>query len=156
MKRAFLSLIVAAPSLLIVGGCGPSEEGLRQEEFREQTRVEAERAVEDKRREEMEREQMDTAVAAYHEWFMHAMREPSGQPRKYENALEQVSLRDETLVLGLSTDDKEAAIELCDLTLEEWPDREQHGVSKILVVSTGDGTTLAESLETSTGAQMCR
>jgi hypothetical protein len=156
MKRAFVSLIVAVPLLLTVGGCGPSKEEVRQEELREQARIAAERAVEDKRRDEMEREQTDAAVAAYHEWFMHAMREPSSQPRKYEHDLEHVSLRDRTLVLGLSSDDKEAAIELCEFTIEEWSDRVRHGVSKILVVSAGDGSTLAESFGTSSGTQVCQ
>lgn len=156
MKRAFVSLIIAGPLLLTFGGCGPSEEEVRQEELRDQARIEAERAVEDKRREEMEREQTDAAVAAYHEWFMHAMREPGSQPRKYEHDLEHVSLQGKTLVLGLSSDDKEAAIELCSLTIEEWSDRVRHGVSKILVVSTGDGSTLAESFGKSTGTQECR
>jgi hypothetical protein len=112
--------------------------------------------VEDLRLEEMDREQTDAAVAAYHEWFMHEMREPSSQPRKYEHDLEHVSLRDRTLVLGLSSDDKEAAIELCDFTIKEWSDRVRHGVSKILVVSTDDGSTLAESFGTSSGTQVCR
>ncbi|MEJ2580914.1 MAG: hypothetical protein P8127_04625 [Acidobacteriota bacterium] len=156
MKRALVSLMVAGPILLIVGGCGPSGEELRQEEIREQARVGAERAVEDKRRDEMEREKTAAAVAAYHEWFMHAMREPSPRPRKYENAVEHVSLQDRTLVIGLSIDDKEAAIGLCDLTLEEWSDRVRHGVSKILVVSAGDGSKLAESFGTSAGTQVCR
>jgi hypothetical protein len=156
MKRAFANLMVAVPLLLIFGGCGPSGEELRQEEIREQARVGAERAVEDKRRDEMEHEKTAAAVAAYHEWFMHAMRKPSPQPRKYEHALEHVALRDETLVIGLSIDDKEAAIGLCNLTLKEWSDRIGHGVSKILVVSSGDGSTLAESFGTSAGTQACR
>jgi hypothetical protein len=151
MKRAVLSVIVAVPLSMIVGSCGPSEGQLRQEEIREQRRVEAERVVGEKRIEETEREQEDAAVAAYHAWFMHEMREASTQPRKYEDALEHVALKDTTLVLGVSTNDNETAIELCDFTLEEWSDRVRYGVSKILVVSDYDGLTLAESFDTPAG-----
>ena len=155
MRRAVISLIVAVPLSVIVGSCGPSEGELGQEEIREQKRAEAERVVGAKRLEEMEREQKDAAVAAYHEWFMHAMREPSTQPRKYKDALEHVALEDTTLVLGVSTNDRETAIELCDFTLEDWSERVRHGVSKILVVSAADGSTLAESFDTPTG-KMCQ
>jgi len=156
MKRVFISLVIASPFLLTVSGCGPSDGNLKLEELRDQNRVEAERAVGAKREEEMEHEETEAAVAAYHEWFMHEMREPSPRPRLYEGALEHVSLKGKTLVLALSTDDNEAAINLCNLSLEKWSDRVRHGVSDIVVVSAGDGSTLAESFGTATGTKSCQ
>jgi hypothetical protein len=156
MKRAFISLVVSIPFFLIVGGCGPSGGDLKIEDLREENRVEAERAVGAKRMEEMEHVEKEAAVAAYHEWFMHEMREPSSRTRRFKDALKHVSLEDTTLVLELSTDDKEAAIELCDLTLEKWSERVRHGVSNISVVSTADGSTLAESFHTPSGTKKCQ
>ena len=151
MQRAVISLIIALPLSLILGSCGPSDGELRQEEIREQKRVAAERAVGAKRIEEVEREQEDAAVAAYHEWFMHEMREPDPQQRKYKDALEHVTLDDKTLVLGISTDDRDTAIGLCRFTLEKWSDRVRHSVSRILVVSEDSGSKLAESFDTPAG-----
>lgn len=84
------------------------------------------------------------------------MREPSPEPRKYENDLEHVSIQGETLVLGLSAADTEAAIELCDISLRAWPEREKYGVSEIMVVFAGDGSTLTQSTHLSTGAHVCQ
>jgi hypothetical protein len=156
VKRAFLVLLIAVPAFVLVGGCGPSELQNRQEEIREQRRIAADEAVIEKRREEGERARTQAAVPAYRVWFMHAMREPSPEPRKYENALEHVSLQGETLVLGLSVDDAGAAIELCDFTLKTWSEREKYAVSEILVVFTGDGSTLTQSIHLSTGAHVCQ
>ena len=156
VKRAFLFLLIAVPAFVLVGGCGPSELQDRQEEIREQRRIAADEAVIEKRREEGERARTEAAVPAYREWFMHAMREPSPEPRKYENALEHVSLQGETLVLGLSLADTEAAIGLCDISLRAWSEREKYGVSEIMVVFTGDGSTLTQSIHLSTGAHVCQ
>jgi hypothetical protein len=151
MRRAVISLVVGVPLSMIVVSCGPSEGELRKEEMREQERAEAERAVGGKRLEEKEREREDAAIAAYHEWFMHATRETGTQPQKYKDALKHVTLKDRTLVLGISTDDKETAIELCRFSLENWSDRVRRGISKILVVSADGGSTLAESFDTPQG-----
>jgi hypothetical protein len=156
MRRALVRLLIAVPACVLVGSCGPSEVQDRQEAIREHGRTAANDAVAEIRREEGEREQTYAAVPNYREWFMHAMREPSLDPRKYENALEHVSLQDKTLVLGLSVDDTGAAIELCNLSLKAWSERQKFGVSEIQVVFTGDGSTLAQSIHQSTGAHVCQ
>jgi hypothetical protein len=122
MKRALMSLVVLIPCFLSVGGCGPSDGELKIEDLREENRVEAERAVGVRRMEEVEHDQKEAAIAAYQEWFMHEMREPSSRPRKDKDSLERVSLEGTTLVVELSTDNKVAAIELCHLTLDKWSD----------------------------------
>ena len=156
MRRALIGLLIVVAAFILTGSCRPSEVQERQEEIREQRRIAADEAVIEKRREEGERARTEAAVPAYREWFMHAMREPSPEPRKYENALEHVSLQGETLVLGLSLADTEAAIGLCDISLRAWPEREKYGVSEIMVVFTGDGSTLTQSIHLSTGAHVCQ
>lgn len=83
------------------------------------------------------------------------MREPDHEPRTYENSLTHVSLQGETLVVGLSVADPQAAVELCQLTLDGWSDRTKHGVLEIQVVSSDDGSTLARSVYLATGAHVC-
>jgi hypothetical protein len=156
MRKALIGLLIAVPTLFLFGSCGPSVVEERQEETREQQRIAANDAVAEKRREEGERERTDAASAAFHEWFIHAKRALRHEPRKYDTALESVSLRGETLVLALSIADTEAAIELCDFTLKEWSDRARYGVSEILVVSVDDDSTLAQSTHLADGARVCQ
>ena len=156
VRRALVGLLIVVAAFVLTGSCRPSEVQERQEEIREQRRIAADEAVTEKRLEEEERERTMVAAPSYREWFMHTMREPSLEPRNYENALEHVSLRGETLVLGLSVADTEAAIELCDISLKAWSEREKLGVSEIMVVFTGDGSTLAQSIHLSTGAHVCQ
>ena len=156
MRRALVGLLVAVLGFVLMASCGPSEVQDRQEEIREQRRIAADEATTEKRLEEERRERTEAAAPSYRLWFMHAMREPSSEPREYENSLEHVSLRGETLVLGLSLADTEAAMELCDISLKAWPEREKYGVSEIMVVFTGDGSTLAQSIQLSTGAHVCQ
>ena len=50
MKRALVGLLFLVPIAVLLGGCGPSEEELRQAELAEQQRIEAERIAAEERR----------------------------------------------------------------------------------------------------------
>jgi hypothetical protein len=155
MRGTPVVLLIAAPMLVLIGGCGPSDVENRQEKIREQQRMEADQALAEKRREQEEHARVGAAAAEFREWLMHLQSDPTVPVRMNEETFDGVSLHGETLVLVLSTAKKDEAVELCNLVLTGWGDRETHGVDEIQVVSVDDGSTLARSTHLSTGAHVC-
>jgi DNA polymerase III alpha subunit (gram-positive type) len=176
MRKILFGIVILAPILFIVS-CGPSEEERRQIEFAKQQTLEAEKAAdeerrqaeavaaeerkkaeEERRRAEIERDQTRSAEVsvAYREWLKKMMSDPSIKPRRYVSALEDVSVRGNTLILGISISDKDEAIMLCNFTVAGWWDRDKYGVPEAEVVFTGNGSTLAKSVHLNTGGHVCR
>jgi len=156
MRRLILMLVITIPSIVPTISCKPSEMERQQEEIREEKRVAAWQAVDEERHEKTEREKNEAAVASYHVWFMHTVGEPGPGFRNVKGALEHVALQGETLVIEIGIADKDEAVRLCSLSLSGWQEREEHGVSEVRVVSSEDGSTLATSIQTSTGERVCR
>ena len=155
MRTALVVILVAILTSILIWGCGPSQVQDRQQEIREKRRVNADEAVAERRREEAEREHSEAVVAAFHEWLLHATREPGDGTPTYETSITHVSFEGETLILELSATGTRGAVELCRLTLNDWPERTDLGVMEIQIVSSRDGSTLARSVPLANGSQVC-
>ena len=105
---------------------------------------------------EQDRTRSAEVSIAFRSWLRTVMDDPSIKPRQYVKALQEVSVRGNTLVLGISIKDKDEAVKFCNFSIVGWQDREKYGLLETEVVFTGEGLSLAKSVQLNNGAMVCK